>query len=93
MASESSTKTSTVWPKYIYAFYWKNNDMFSDLFKTQTKKIKQPSYEMSGKLVLEEINVGDKCEMCYRGGVQASSYSGKLVCQKCAIFLQRLYNN
>jgi hypothetical protein len=95
----TSTSTSSLaWPKIIYAFCWLKKEYRVDHNQPnqkQPKKRDQSCYDMSGKLVLDEINVKYEvelkgCEYCHCAKIPLSSYSGKLVCHKCAIFLQRV---
>jgi len=89
------TETSSLaWPKCIYAFSWMKKKFRFDHNSSSsfTKPTKGESIcEMSGKLVLDQIGVEppnelNGCEYCYKTNTPFSSYSGKLVCHKCATF-------
>ena len=104
MTTIEPTKISTTkWPKKIYAFVWLKKEYILDPNKTMSyselrkmsKMDKSEKYDMNGKLELTEIlnntpSISQKCEYCSQSEISLSLYSGKLVCNKCALFQERL---
>lgn len=90
---------SQKWPKSIYAFVWlkkpTTTTTTTESNKKDITKVKEnikDKYDMSGKLVLTEILSDTEqsgCEYCSLRKIPLSLYSGKVVCNRCALFQER----
>jgi hypothetical protein len=90
--STESQITSLKWPKFIYAFVWLKKTPTESNKKDIKKENIMDKYDMSGKLVFSEILSDTEqsgCEYCSLRKIPLSLYSGKVVCNKCALFQER----